>query len=570
MSRPAKPESMYTPALTIVGAMSAVVTVGTFLVQVVPGTASLAVSLSAATIVLTYLGFVLISGRLFGRRLRQSQRRHVAAWSIVVLVFSLILGIRAVVARGELPHPVETPTMNGTPIPSSFSDAVGYDLHASPVQNSDAIATMYYVVSDPNFFETLFERRAFFDGQVALDDLEATDPETLNMIGQLLDPDRSSVMENDVFRFMRALWVRHLGSRRPIAELSESFGALEARPRFDSRFTIENWGDRRTLWYDADNKTLARDGWLELDSLSEVLAESNPDVAYPIAKAGAMRWKNDGECGGSPGPSGEYDYAFIVPRKVQLVLLDLHNVSGHDLVDVQVNLRSLSVESEHVYELRDADEEDGTVATAEDVTYQVPGGIATDGHFLVPLAVMLGDYDDRADYDPSAAPDMTYFGPGARVQELVLGTRQGGVNVRPFDPANLSYLYVGYSGASCPSLYTRTSSDVRWVKERNVLVGWNRRSSENTDECLLRRFDGTLRLSEEDREKSYVDRLTVSVSTPLGDVTLQPNLASLGAADGKRFRLAQGESVVLHFEDWRPWMTEPRASITGFYVPEDD
>lgn len=557
---------VFTPTVTIVSVISAVVSIGTFLVQVLPGVRSLTASICASALALVYLGYALRRGVLLGSPLQAEQRRLVGAWMIVILGFSLLLVVRAVGALGEPPHPVVTAASAATPLPATFQDNIDYSMHAAPAQDLRSLEVRYYVVSDPNFFETLFERTAFFEGFTDIQDLEATEPESRTMIGQLLDPERSHVAENETFRFMRALWMQYLEDRRPIAELNESFSALKARPTFDTRFTDDGSDYSRTVWFEADTATLLEDGWLDLDPLSRLIARANPSMEYPVVKAGAMLWDEGEECGGGAEVTGRYAYAFVVPRKVQLVFLDIQNVGSQDVDEVVLDLRRISVASDALHVLRSPSEEDALIASGDVESYMIPEGLGSGEHYLVPVAVVLGEYDDRVDFEPGSVP-AAFFGPGERVMTIRTDDSSEAEDVRAFDPTNLSYLFVGYSGACCPALYTRLGPQRRWVKEGNVLVNFSTSDAEAEDRCDLRQFDGSLRLSEEDLETSYIDRLVVVVDGPFGERVLEPDVAELRLADAERLRLDHGESIVVRFPEWNESMGVPQAVATGYYIP---
>jgi hypothetical protein len=141
-------------------------------------------------------------------------------------------------------------------------------------------------------------------------------------------------------------------------------------------------------------------------------------------------------------------------------------------------------------------------------------------------------------------------------KEFVFGSSQkiesvevDGVNY-PFRPLDTSVLVMsgGYTGASCPYIFTFSAEDNLWIDEGTILTDLNRKWKESTHEKELTRFDGSILIQERDRETSYIDKLYIRAINHDGTETiLTPKNNKLGRADQNYLVLRQGEQERIDF-----------------------
>lgn len=173
----------------------------------------------------------------------------------------------------------------------------------------------------------------------------------------------------------------------------------------------------------------------------------------------------------------------------------------------------------------------------------------------------------RGDAWRSDALGPLVYGPSMVIHELDVGGSL--VPVRQRDPTTVAMLESEEVG-SCPYVYTRDDASSDWIKEGHVIAGRVGVEDKGTSRLVLKRFDGSLRIQEEDDEVSYLDEVSVTVVEPDGSRRLlQPSEPLLVVEDGQAMVLARGDVVDLTFPAWAGASDGSRVvlNVTGYYEP---
>jgi len=148
------------------------------------------------------------------------------------------------------------------------------------------------------------------------------------------------------------------------------------------------------------------------------------------------------------------------------------------------------------------------------------------------------------------APDLDLgkeyiFGPSTRVEGLEVNDAD--YAIREFDPRLVLIRSGNYTG-SCPTVYTFSLQNERWANEGRILYGARGREKEGFYTLHLAEFDGRLIVREEDREKTFIDRIYISATGPSGrEVLYYPiNWYPLRRRGGY-LELKRGDSILLQF-----------------------
>ena len=141
----------------------------------------------------------------------------------------------------------------------------------------------------------------------------------------------------------------------------------------------------------------------------------------------------------------------------------------------------------------------------------------------------------------------------------------------PFRPLDTSLLVMtgGFTGASCPYIFTFSAAENLWINEGTILTDLNSKWKESTHEKELTRFDGSVLIRERDPETSYIDKLYIRVINPDGTETiLTPKNNKLGRADQNYLVLRQGDQVRIDFV-FRPELVGRKFILgaRGYYIP---
>ena len=142
--------------------------------------------------------------------------------------------------------------------------------------------------------------------------------------------------------------------------------------------------------------------------------------------------------------------------------------------------------------------------------------------------------------------------------------------IEPFNPAFVSYFSgTNFEEGSCPFVYCRGGSDDKWLKQGAVLRGLASKAREGTDELAVHGFTGTLRISEEEAEISYIDQILIHAKSLTGEqVTLRPTDERLAHKDGHYVVLKKGESVDIKFTIPSGVSTaQVQVSASGYFEP---
>jgi hypothetical protein len=430
------------------------------------------------------------------------------------------------------------------------------------------VSVRYYLVSDRTFWQTLFDGKAIEGIDTSQLDLlsEGTTESDKRLLVQLADPESSVVVKTEPLEFARYLWNTYLRDRRPVGKLSLGFADIKGKVAVDARFKRDKIDDYEdVVWFKGSNAEFLKNGWLDLDPLSKAIVEASPNLSAPIVKAGAVRWDTGGGCGDADPQV--FEYAFVVPRSVQLVFADLENESSSEVYQVGLTLSSASPSARTLFQIRDDSTTRRLFSAAKTIVYKVPGGIAPGDHALVPVGVRLSDYASSPDYDPADVRALGFFGPAVIVDSMALGDEKP-APVRRLDERNLTYVCVGGEAGSCPSLLTWSPNEARWIKDQNVLIGADAPGRKRVERHQLRRFNGQLQIREMDNETSFIDKVYIEATDPQGNVVrLAPDIDSLRASDARSVALRTGTSVTVSFPEWDERLAEVTLVIGGYYRP---
>jgi hypothetical protein len=142
--------------------------------------------------------------------------------------------------------------------------------------------------------------------------------------------------------------------------------------------------------------------------------------------------------------------------------------------------------------------------------------------------------------------------------------------IERFNPKTLSY----NSGStvamgSCPFVYSSGGTDDKWLKQGSILRGRASKALEGTGELTVRRFDGVLRISEEETETSYVDEILVRGRSATGEnITVRPADERLARKDRHYLVLKKGESIDIRFDVPSGFPTDHVQVIaSGYFEP---
>jgi hypothetical protein len=163
-----------------------------------------------------------------------------------------------------------------------------------------------------------------------------------------------------------------------------------------------------------------------------------------------------------------------------------------------------------------------------------------------------------------AKTDEFVYGPSITLDAIeVDGFRY---EIEPFDPVYIAYFSEHAEGGSCPFVYSRAQGG-DWVKRGTILTGLSSRKREGTRTLNIAKFDGTLRIAEEEDETSYIDELFVRGTLANGErVTVHSDNDSITRKDHRYLVLKKGESIEIKFpvRDWKP-ATKVEVIASGFF-----
>jgi hypothetical protein len=140
--------------------------------------------------------------------------------------------------------------------------------------------------------------------------------------------------------------------------------------------------------------------------------------------------------------------------------------------------------------------------------------------------------------------------------------------IEPFNPAYVAY-FSGSGMGSCPFVYCRRNADGHWLRQGSILKGRKSKALAGIGELTVHGFDGTLRITEEEAEISYIDELFVRARSASGEsVTLRPSDERLAHKDGRYVVLKKGESIDIKFAVPSGVLTDQvRIRASGYFEP---
>jgi hypothetical protein len=216
-----------------------------------------------------------------------------------------------------------------------------------------------------------------------------------------------------------------------------------------------------------------------------------------------------------------------------------------------------------------ADRELKTVAIMYEGKQRVEEGMSSEQSKSTPLLVMPKQRFIemlRGESVRASESDEFLYGPAISLDAVdVDGPKYA---IQPLDPTNIAY-FSGYAEGSCPFAYCRRAGDDVWLKQGSILKGHSSKAREGTTVLVVRDFNGTVRISEEEDETSYVDQLFIrGTSSTGGTVIVPPTDDLLAHKDHRYLVLTKGKTTEVRFripEGMRRDRVEVVAS--GYFVP---
>jgi hypothetical protein len=175
----------------------------------------------------------------------------------------------------------------------------------------------------------------------------------------------------------------------------------------------------------------------------------------------------------------------------------------------------------------------------------------------------------RESFGPPQAPAIGpyIYGPEIGFKGIVVN----GKPVMPDDVSrNFLELTAGEGYGSCPFLYAWDSGSSEWVRYGKVIHQATDKSKEMTEEVKLHAFTTRIRLTEEELELSYIDRVALKLDMKDGSILmLKPILRTLQNKDGQYFKIYAGQKLDIDFDapKWldRDAVASTHVVITGYY-----
>ena len=130
----------------------------------------------------------------------------------------------------------------------------------------------------------------------------------------------------------------------------------------------------------------------------------------------------------------------------------------------------------------------------------------------------------------------------------------------------------GGAGTSCPYLYAWSEQERKWREYGKVIHVAQGPDRETTERITLKEFATRFRLTEEEPENSYIDKVELRVETKDGAIyLLKPNLGQLHARDGRYAFIPAYRKIDFRFSlpvEIHPWNIRTSSLfITGYYHP---
>lgn len=159
------------------------------------------------------------------------------------------------------------------------------------------------------------------------------------------------------------------------------------------------------------------------------------------------------------------------------------------------------------------------------------------------------------------------YGTSIRLDHVIANGKS--IALRPLPAASLYIASPDAGGASCPIVYSLTAT-ASWRREGPVIVGNRGPAFDRTSAIRLRTFSGVVRISEEERETSYLDQLAIEAT--FADGTSQVVHAmnrTVRDVDGEYLVMRRGDHADLDFAPIRDGrIVRAVLLVKGYYVPE--
>jgi hypothetical protein len=126
------------------------------------------------------------------------------------------------------------------------------------------------------------------------------------------------------------------------------------------------------------------------------------------------------------------------------------------------------------------------------------------------------------------------------------------------------------NGTSCPYLYAWNDAERRWRRYGKIIHAAEGRDREAVEEIALKEFATRFRLSEEEPEISFIDKVELRVETEAGAIyALRPDNRKLSQRDGRYLFIPAYKSVEFTFtlppDLNRLGIVRSKLVVTGYY-----
>jgi len=263
----------------------------------------------------------------------------------------------------------------------------------------------------------------------------------------------------------------------------------------------------------------------------------------------------------------------LVPRDIVAVLLDIENISAKPVTNLSLDFSSWSPDKNERWHLRSLDHMDDLLGSAEKKHWSFPPEVLLPReHFIVPLYLCLGEYEDYYGELPKKYA-LWQFGPTTSVSTIRFtdALREPVVSsVRKLDTGKLHYLNeFEIAGGSCPFIYCWNNTEQKWVDRQRLITGAIGKHKEMWSIVPLSQFEGRLQIREEEDEITFIDYVELRLHDDLGHPHSKciSDDRLLSKPDGLYRRLMKGEHMNMSTVQWKPGM-KAELVIKGYYTPK--
>ncbi|MCW5214152.1 hypothetical protein VU13_02340 [Desulfobulbus sp. US5] len=141
-------------------------------------------------------------------------------------------------------------------------------------------------------------------------------------------------------------------------------------------------------------------------------------------------------------------------------------------------------------------------------------------------------------------------------------------NIRQYS-SKYVVIYSGYPIGSCPYIFTYSQNTHTWVSEGHILYGRNKKEKEGIDKIELKRFDGRLKIIENDPELSFIDYLHIVIERGDEEIILLPTNNKLKSDDNNYLILKENDEIIVSYNR-RNILDSDKIFLRakGFYLPD--